>query len=58
MFEEIKEHFGFLLEEDLLEEISEFGVLKSIDTNDTIIEPGAYIKSMPLLLEGAIKFRE
>lgn len=55
MLEEIKEHFGFMLEEDLLEEISEFGVLKSIDTNDTIIEPGAYIKSMPLLLEGAIK---
>jgi CRP/FNR family transcriptional regulator, anaerobic regulatory protein len=55
MLEEIKEHFGFMLEEDLLKEISEFGVLKSINENDTIIEPGAYIKSMPLLLEGAIK---
>jgi len=55
MLEEIKEHFSFMLEDDLLEEISEFGVLKSITENDIIIEPGAYIKSMPLLLEGAIK---
>lgn len=45
----------FVFENDLLEEIREIGVIKNYKADTTIIEIGDYIKSMPLLLKGAIK---
>lgn len=48
-------NFGFLFEENLIKEITKVGVPKSFSSETTIIEIGDYIKSMPLLLSGAIK---
>ena len=47
--------FGYLFEEALIVEIKEVGVYKKYTSDKTIIEIGDYIKSMPLLLNGAIK---
>jgi CRP/FNR family transcriptional regulator len=48
-------NFGYLFEEDLILEIEESGVVKEFVKDTVIIEVGDYIKSMPLLLTGAIK---
>lgn len=48
-------NFGYLFEETLIEEIKQIGVYKKYVSDVTIIEIGDYIKSMPLLLSGAIK---
>jgi CRP/FNR family transcriptional regulator len=48
-------NFGYLFEEDLIAEIQELGVSKEFKEDSTIIEVGDYIKSMPLLVSGAIK---
>lgn len=55
MIDIVKNSFGFILEEDLLEEISQLGTIRELKEGDTILEPGNYIKSIPLLLDGAIK---
>jgi CRP/FNR family transcriptional regulator len=47
--------FGYLFEEDLIKEITKVGIPKTFAAETTIIEIGDYIKSMPLLLSGAIK---
>ncbi|NJW51526.1 Crp/Fnr family transcriptional regulator [Salinimicrobium oceani] len=52
---ELREAYHFIFEEDLLQEIVKFGALKEVKAGDTIIDIGEYVKSMPLLLEGAIK---
>ncbi len=48
-------NFGYLFEEELIKEIEHIGNSKSFKQNTSIIEIGDYIKSMPLLLSGAIK---
>lgn len=48
-------NFGYLFEEALLTEIETLGVAKEFKANTAIIELGDFIKSMPLLLSGAIK---
>ena len=56
MFEdELHEAYHFIFEKDLLDEIKKYGVLRNAKAGETIIEIGDYIKSMPLLLDGAIK---
>ena len=56
MFEdELHEAYHFIFEKDLLEEIKKYGILRTAKSGETIIEIGDYIKSMPLLLDGAIK---
>ncbi|MFK5879346.1 MAG: Crp/Fnr family transcriptional regulator [Flavobacteriaceae bacterium] len=55
MFKEIKINYGTLFEEALLKEIEEIGVYKEVRKDDKLIEIGAYVKSMPLLISGAIK---
>ena len=47
--------FGYLLEGELLKEIQEVGVYKTISKNEIIIDVDHAIKAMPLLLTGAIK---
>ena len=47
--------FGYLFEEELISEIQELGVPKEFKEDSNIIEVGDYIKSMPLLVSGAIK---
>ncbi|WBL21067.1 Crp/Fnr family transcriptional regulator [Zunongwangia sp. HRR-M8] len=55
MFEELKEAYHFVFEKELLEEINKSGYLKEFKEGDVIIEIGDHLKSMPLLLNGAIK---
>ncbi|WP_029037397.1 Crp/Fnr family transcriptional regulator [Salinimicrobium xinjiangense] len=52
---ELKEAYHFIFEEELLQEIVKFGKLREVSAGEKIIEIGEYVKSMPLLLEGAIK---
>lgn len=54
-FKSLLTNFGYLFEEDLINEIEQIGKSKSFKKNTVIIEFGDYIKSMPLLLSGAIK---
>ena len=53
--EELVEAYHFIFEEELIDEIAKFGTLKTVNAGEKIIEIGEYVKSMPLLLEGAIK---
>lgn len=55
MLQEVFDAYSFVFEEELLEEISEEGVLKEFKENERIIEIGDIVTSMPLLLSGAIK---
>ncbi|WP_299670619.1 Crp/Fnr family transcriptional regulator [uncultured Polaribacter sp.] len=55
MKNELDLNFGYVFEENLLDEIKKVGVQKNFSINSTIIEIGDFITSMPLLLNGAIK---
>ncbi|RNC92055.1 MAG: Crp/Fnr family transcriptional regulator [Allomuricauda sp.] len=55
MIEELKTSFGDLFEAELLDEIARVGTLKEVSAGSKLIEIGAYIRSMPLLLEGVVK---
>lgn len=55
MIQELTQNYGHIFEEDLLNEINEVGVFKDIPEGSKLIEIGEYIKSMPLLVTGAIK---
>ncbi len=55
MIKSLQEHYGELFENNLLEEISNVGTLVTIPEGQKIIEIGDYIKSIPLLISGAIK---
>lgn len=55
MFKEIKLNFGSLFEDALLKEIDEVGIFREVKKDEKLIEIGSYVKSMPLLISGAIK---
>ena len=55
MIDELKFNYGHLFEDELLEEISKIGAIKEIPEGYKLIEIGDFIKSMPLLIKGAIK---
>lgn len=55
MLENLKENFAHIFEDALLEEINEVGVLKKVKEGEKLIEIGDYVRSMPLLISGAIK---
>jgi len=55
MLEKLKEAYHFIFEDELLNEIHKSGHLKEFKAGEIIIDFGDYVKSMPLLLEGAIK---
>lgn len=55
MKEELQKYYGYLFEEELLKEIADVAITKEIKANETIIDIGSYITSIPLLLSGAIK---
>jgi CRP/FNR family transcriptional regulator len=52
---ELRDAYHFIFEEELIQEMLKFGALKEVKAGETIINIGEYVKSMPLLLEGAIK---
>ena len=55
MINELKENYGYLFEESLLMEINSVGTFKEIPEGFQLIDIGNYIKSMPLLVSGAVK---
>lgn len=55
MIEELKANYGYLFEDELLQEINNVGTFKDIPEGFQLISIGDYIKSMPLLVSGAIK---
>lgn len=55
MIEDLKQSYGHLFEDDLLNEIMGVGVLKEVPEGSKMMDIGDYVKSMPLLISGAIK---
>lgn len=55
MTQELKENYGHIFEEELLNEINQVAVFKEISEGAKLMEIGDYIKSMPLLVSGVIK---
>ena len=55
MIDLLKETYGFIFEDKLIEEIAEVSVLRDFKEGDVLIDFGDYIKKMPLLIHGAIK---
>lgn len=55
MIEALKQHYGYLFEDDLLKEINQVGVFKDIPAGFLLMDIGETIKYMPLLFSGAIK---
>lgn len=51
----LKNTYGFIFEEALMDEIAEVSLLRDFNEGDVLIDFGDYIKKMPLLIEGAIK---
>lgn len=55
MINELKENYGYLFEDALLIDINNAGTFKEVPEGFQLINIGDYIKSMPLLVSGAIK---
>lgn len=55
MLDELELNFGHLFEKELLQEINQVGTLKEVPKGELMMDIGQYIKSMPLLIDGAIK---
>lgn len=55
MLSNLKEKFSHLFEDELIEEINQVGNLIHVTEGDKLIEIGDYLRSMPLLISGAIK---
>ncbi len=55
MIKELKENYGHIFDEELLNEIDACAVLKEVPEGEKLMEIGDYIKSMPLLISGVIK---
>lgn len=55
MLQHLKNNYGHLFEDELLQEINAIGISKEVLEGEKLIEVGQYIKFMPLLLNGALK---
>ena len=55
MKELLKQTYGYIFEDKLIDEISQVSVLRQFKPDDVLIDFGDRIQKMPLLLEGAIK---
>tara|TARA_R110002049_G_scaffold47793_9_gene138045 strand:+ start:11549 stop:12181 length:633 start_codon:yes stop_codon:yes gene_type:complete len=55
MIQELKASYGDLFEDALINEIIQVGTYKEIPEGHKMMEIGDYVKSMPLLISGAIK---
>ena len=55
MIKELKDNYGHLFENELLNEINQVGTFKEVPEGFKIIDIGNYVKSIPLLVSGAIK---
>lgn len=55
MIQELKDNYGHLFEDSLLQEINQVGTFKELPEGYKMMEIGDYVKAMPLLVSGAIK---
>ncbi|MBL7473174.1 Crp/Fnr family transcriptional regulator [Robertkochia sediminum] len=55
MLNELQRNYGHLFEDGLINEINQVGTYKEVPAGSKLIEIGDYVKSMPLLISGAIK---
>jgi len=55
MIPKLKERYGRQFEAELLQEIQEVGVYREVSAGQKLMEIGDYVRSIPLLLSGAIK---
>lgn len=55
MIQELKDSYGHLFEDALINEIVQVGTYKEVPAGFKMMEIGSYIKGMPLLISGAIK---
>jgi CRP/FNR family transcriptional regulator len=55
MIDLIKETYGFIFEDSLIDEIAQVSLVREFEPGDILIDFGDYIKKMPLLINGAIK---
>jgi len=55
MVTELKNNYGHLFEDALINEILQVGTFKEVPEGFKLMEIGSYIRSMPLLVSGAIK---
>lgn len=55
MIEDLQLYYGHLFEKELLEEINQVGTIKEVPKGMMMMDVGQYIKSMPLLVNGAVK---
>ncbi|TQD39415.1 Crp/Fnr family transcriptional regulator [Haloflavibacter putidus] len=55
MKQTLSEPYSLIFQPELIKEIEDVAVKKEVKTGDVLIKAGDYIRSMPLLLEGAIK---
>ena len=53
--ERLESNYGYLFEEELLDEIQKAGTLRSVKQGDLMMDIGQTITAMPLLFDGAIK---
>ncbi|MGB1042149.1 MAG: Crp/Fnr family transcriptional regulator [Tenacibaculum sp.] len=51
----IKEHYGYLFEETLINEIAGVATYKEFDAGTIIIDVNSYMVAIPLIINGAIK---
>ncbi|TYB77282.1 Crp/Fnr family transcriptional regulator [Bizionia gelidisalsuginis] len=59
MLDDLKHHYGYLFEDELLNEITAVGVLKTVRADEILMDIGETVTMIPLVLAGAIKiFRE
>jgi len=52
---ELKNNYGRLFEDELINEILQVGTYKEVSAGAKLMEIGSYVKGMPLLVSGAIK---
>ena len=55
MIQDLKEQYGTIFEEDLINEIVQVGTFKEVSEGYKLIEIGDYLRGMPLLISGVIK---
>lgn len=51
----LKQYFGTVFEDELIDEINQVGTLRDIPANTELMDIGEVIKGIPLVLSGAIK---
>ena len=55
MIQELKNSYGHLFEDALINEINQVGTFRDVLAGQKLMDIGQYIRSMPLLISGAIK---